>query len=106
MFKVNNKDTRTTPMAVQLPMNCLSVFDHFVGLALKGLRTLSNIYYELRAHNYFHKEFHHNAVDNYIFKVNNKNTRIMPMGRSGVFIVNFEHIPHLVLLVLLLTLSR
>ena len=22
-----------------LPMNCLSVFDHFVGLALKGLNT-------------------------------------------------------------------
>ena len=23
-----------------LPMNCLSVFDHFVGLALKGLITM------------------------------------------------------------------
>ena len=23
-----------------LPMNCLSVFDHFVGLALKGLRPI------------------------------------------------------------------
>ena len=23
-----------------LPSNCLSVFDHFVGLALKGLKTL------------------------------------------------------------------
>ena len=23
----------------KLPMNCLSVFDHFVGLALKGLKT-------------------------------------------------------------------
>ena len=27
-------------------------------------------------------------------------------GRSGVFIVNFEHISHLVLVFLLLTLSR
>ena len=27
-------------------------------------------------------------------------------GRSGIFIVNFEHISHLVLLFLLLTLSR
>ena len=25
---------------VKLPMNCLSVFDHFVGLALKGLRII------------------------------------------------------------------
>ena len=26
----------------KLPANCLSVFDHFGGLALKGLRNLSN----------------------------------------------------------------
>ena len=26
-------------------MNCFSVFDHFVGLARKGLKTQSNIYY-------------------------------------------------------------
>ena len=56
-----------------------------------------------------------------MFKINNRNTRkrceIYPkltiktperrhLGRSGVFIVNFEHILHLVLLLLLLTLSR
>ena len=35
------------------------------------------------------------------FKINNKDT-----NSSGVFIVNFEHIPHLVLVFLLLTLSR
>ena len=58
---------------------------------------------------------------NRILKVNNKNTRIRceicskltiktpqrhHWRRSGVFIVNFEHISHLVLLFLLLTLSR
>ena len=58
---------------------------------------------------------------NYMFKVNNKNTRTMceicskltikiPERRhwrcSGIFIVNFEHISHLALVVLLLTLSR
>ena len=37
-----------------------------------------------------------------MFKVNNKNTR----KRCGVFIVNFEHISHLVLGFLLLTWSR
>ena len=56
---------------------------------------------------------------NYIFKVNNKNTRTRCGIRSKliktpeqrhwshpvVFIVNFEHIPHAVLVFLLLTLS-
>ena len=57
----------------------------------------------------------------YLFKVNNRNTRTKceicskltintperrQWRRSGVFIVNFEHISHLVLVFLLLTLSR
>ena len=61
------------------------------------------------------------AVGNYMFKVNNRNTRTRceicskltiktserrHWRRSGVFIVNFEHISHLVLKFLLLTLSR
>ena len=55
----------------------------------------------------------------YLLKVNNRNTRtrceICPKltkiperrhwGRSGIFIVNFEHILHLVLVFLLLTLD-
>ena len=56
-----------------------------------------------------------------MFKVNNRNTRTMceicpkltikmperrQLRRSGVFIVNFEHISHLVQVFLLLTLSR
>ena len=44
-----------------------------------------------------------------MFKIDNKETRMMPWSppwlRSGVFIVNFEHISHLVLVFLLLTLS-
>ena len=54
---------------------------------------------------------------NYMFKVNKRNTRTRceissklainaPRRRSGVFIVNFEHISHLALVFLLLTLSR
>ena len=57
----------------------------------------------------------------YLFKVNNRNTRTRceicskltintperrQWRRSGVFIVNFEHISHLVLVFLLLTLGR
>ena len=60
------------------------------------------------------------AAGNYLFKVNNRNTRTRceicskltiktperrHWRRSGVFIVNFEHISHLVL-VFWLTLSR
>ena len=62
-----------------------------------------------------------NPAGNYLFKVNNRNTRTRcqicskltikipkrrQWRRSGIFIVNFEHISHLVLLFLLLTLSR
>ena len=57
---------------------------------------------------------------NYMFKVNNRNIRTscelcskltikIPkrlLRRYGVFNVNFEHIPHLVVVYLLLTLSR
>ena len=61
-----------------------------------------------------------NPAGNYMFKINNRNTRTRceicskltiktserrHCRRSGVFIVNFEHIPHLVLVFLLLTLS-
>ena len=56
-----------------------------------------------------------------MFKVNNRNTRIsweicskltmktperLHWRRSSVFIINFEHISHLALVFLLLTLSR
>ena len=62
-----------------------------------------------------------NSAGIYLFKVNNRNTRTRceicskltintperrQWRRSGVFIDNFEHISHLVLVFLLLTLSR
>ena len=37
-----------------------------------------------------------------MFKVNNKDTRTKHWRRSGTFTVNFEHILHLVLVLLLL----
>ena len=40
-----------------------------------------------------------------MLKVNNKDTRKTPSRRSDVFIVNFEHISHIVLVFLLLTLD-
>ena len=40
-----------------------------------------------------------------MFEANNKDTRMTPWHRSGVFIVNFEHISYLVLVFLLSTLS-
>ena len=63
----------------------------------------------------------HFPACNYMFKVNSRNTRTRceiyseltiktpewhHCRRSGVFIVNFEHISHLLLVLLLLTLSR
>ena len=39
-------------------------------------------------------------------KVNNRNTRATSMTSSGVFIANFEHISHLLLVFLLLTLNK
>ena len=52
-----------------------------------------------------------NPAANYLFKDNNRNTRTRceiysKLICSGVFIVNFEHISHLVLVLLLLTLSK
>ena len=40
-----------------------------------------------------------------MFKVNNKDTRRRNWHRSGVFIVNFEHISHVILVFLLLNLK-
>ena len=40
-----------------------------------------------------------------MFKVNNKDTRTTPMAFFSVLIVNFEHISHLVLVYLFLTLN-
>ena len=54
-----------------------------------------------------------NLVGNYMFKVDNRNTGTrceicskLTMRHSGFFTVNFEHISHLFLVFLLLTLSR
>ena len=53
---------------------------------------------------------------NYMFKVNKENTRTKSQicsklttktpGRSGIFIVNFEHISNLVLVFLVLSFSK
>ena len=40
-----------------------------------------------------------------MFKVNNKNKKLTINDASGIFIINFEHISHLGLMFLLLTLN-
>ena len=40
-----------------------------------------------------------------MFKVNNEDTKLSQWRRPDVFIVNFEHVSHLVLVILLLTMS-
>ena len=62
-----------------------------------------------------------NPTGNYMFKVNNRNTKTRckicskltiktpgghPWCSSGVFIVDFEHVSHLALVLLLITLNR
>ena len=58
------------------------------------------------------------SINIYLFKVNNRNTRkrceicskltikILERRHSSIFIVNFEHISHLFLVLLLLTLIK
>ena len=47
-----------------------------------------------------------NPAGIYLLKINNRNTRTCEIRRrSGIFIVNFEHISHPVLVLLLLTLE-
>ena len=63
----------------------------------------------------------HFPAGNYMFKVNNRNSKIgceicsrltiktperHHCGRSGVFIVNFDHISHLFVVFLLISFSR
>ena len=76
--------------------------------ALQSNLTLSMMYLEEMSQRYNSALY---PAGIYLFKVNNRNTRTRceicsKLICSGVFIVNFEHISHLVLVFLLLTLSR
>ena len=60
-----------------------------------------------------HTKFTYNPAGIHLLKVNNRNTRArcemcskLTVIRSGVFIVNFEHISHIVAVFLLSSLSR
>ena len=81
------------------------------------LRVLSHIMMLDASYCYHPVWFSNFKAGNYMFKVNNRSTRAgceiclelklnTPERGSGVFIVNFEYISHLVLVFLLLTLSR
>ena len=130
LLKVKKKDTRTTSWRCSITVNLKHIW-YFVLLFL--LLTLSkwmpaarsakqvvrntNWYDSIIIYQWLHYYF---PTNNYLFKVINKNTRtwckICPKltiktserrqwRRSGVFIVNFEHIWHHVFVYLLLTWS-
>ena len=63
----------------------------FCGISVKGLKLPSSQYLQTF------------LAGIYLLKVNKRNTRTRC---SGIFVVNFEHISHLVLVFLLLPLSR
>ena len=109
MFKVNSKDTRTTPTAL------LITSYHFYALTcnLKNTFLKNNLSLKKKNEredlNQLSGNFDINyPAGNYMFKVNNKNIRTRCNShwrRSGDFIVNFQHISHLAQMFLLLTLS-
>ena len=102
-------------------VNIVSGLFLYLIIVYKGLfcpNKINNIYYMQHNDSF---DFDSNTAGIYLFKVNNRNTRTRceicskltintperrHWRRSGVFIVNFEHISHLVLVFLLLTLSR
>ena len=87
------------------------------------LRDPSKLFQSFQNYYYYFFNFYHKTTPagNYMFKVNNRNIRIRcgicskltikiperrQWRRSGIFIVNFEHISHLFLVFLLLFLKR
>ena len=104
--------------------NLRSFNEQQVLLDKKGLESLENLEGNFCKWNLLYLEIAVNKsfpAGNYMFKVNNRNTRTRceicskltikiperrQWRRSGIFIVNFEHISHLVLVFLLLTLSK
>ena len=106
MFKVNNKDTRTTPMASR----------EFSGIKTpkvknRNTRTRCELCSKLTKKTPVRRRLgllcSYVMCEMYVLqsrtltKIKNEKWR-----HSGVFIVNFEYISHLVLVFLLLTLSR
>ena len=94
----------------KLPTNCLSVFDHFVGLALKGLFKKQFLCHSIRpvsikliswlswrvSHYCFVCSFPYSRyVSRIIFFCFCVGLTLLILTRSNVFIVNFQHIPHL-----------
>ena len=100
MFKVNNQDTTETTSGGIVLVSLLVTLKRYLSLA-RGPGVFPS--------------------GNHMFKVSNRNTRARceiclkltiktlerrQWCRSGVFIVNFKHISHLVLVFLLLTSSK
>ena len=110
----------------QQPRNFLNVFDHFVGLALKGLRCfLEKFTPFLRTLFFYRKPLEtylrtcegsrwHVLVQSqqwknhmwHLFNVNTKDTIAVPLTLFGVALVNFEQISQFVLVFPLLDLIK
>ena len=97
----------TPSIRLQQPTNCLSVFEHFMGLALKGLNSGF-----VSTGRITFTQWVANSANKYLFKVENRNTKKrckiclkLPTETpeqsqwrlSVVFIINFKHISQLFL---------
>ena len=128
MFKVNNKDVVLPFLLLTLNFE-LSIVDfehgsvYWVSFPAGFGRSSNALIVYLKMSSFIEltlKRANCGQGGNYVFKVNNRNTRTMreicskltikipercQWRRSGIFIVNFEHISRLVLVFLLLTLN-
>ena len=111
MFRVINNDTRTTSscyLCCELKTN----FMHCPGVSVVDFGQVNAGLEEFLKLGSFLKPTK-TPAGNYMFKVNNRNTRAkyeicseLTVKTPGVLILNLEHISHLALVFLLLTLSR
>ena len=102
-----------------LRLSVLQKLDRNLVDILKELRNITP--QKLKVNSFLINHFQYNRAGNYMLKVKSRNTRTrcetcskltikIPerrhWRRSRIFIVNFEHVSHLVLMFLLLTSSR
>ena len=122
LFKVNNKDTRTKSLTSCLvPLFLTSIRFYLFHWCFHSWLWTSECQLSRKMTSLWYPHcWIWTPAGIYLLKVNNRNSRTRceicwkltiktperrPWSRSGVFIVNFQHISHLVLVFLLLTLN-
>ena len=131
MFKVSNKNIRQTSLTSSWCFYYCSLWTYFTSFSGVSIVEFEQANVSLGYCLHISGQSSHfvphentslpSPVDNYMFKVNNKNTRARyeicskltiktpersHWRQSGVFVVNFEHTSHHVVVFLFLTLSR